>query len=137
MHEVKIGRVLGCRGVTSNGTIIIDAQQEDGQTIQLSMIAPVAHALVPTLHKTVAKLADHLRTGPPQSASGMVQVSLYDCETIQMGHDLATKTAALIFDYGLPSQAGYKISEKQFWQLGQGLTNTMQILFGKSPPNRH
>ena len=137
MTSLGVARVIGASASVNTGNITIKVELADGSLAQIEMPAPAAQALVTTLHQTVLKLADRMRSGPLQQAGGMVQVQMLDCETVQMGHDVPTKTAVLLLDHGKPSEVSYRLPEKQFWELAQGLNNTMQVLFGRSPDKRH
>ncbi len=137
MQPISVRRIVQAAGSPSDCTIKLTVELQDGSQTTLVMDWPTTQSLATTAHQAMTKLADQMRSGPLREAGGMVQVQLFDCQTVHVGHDLPTKTAAVIFDHGLTSQAGYRLPEKQFWQLAQGLTNTMSVLFGKSPQNKH
>lgn len=133
MTDLKIKSIAGVSGSVDRATVTVHAILSDGQPVQIALPTLEAGALVQALHQATTKIADRAASGPLAKE----QVQLFDCRTVHMGHDHPTKVAAVIFDKGLPSQAGYKLPEAQFWQLAQGVNTTAQVLFGTPPSRKH
>ena len=121
---VKISRVLGVSGDSANAKITIKVLLEDGSEGHLLMDGPTAHALVPTLHQAVLRLADLIRGGPKQPG----QVQVLDIQSVDTGHDPQTRSSVILFDQGKPSETAYRLSDKLVKDLAQGLMKVMQAL---------
>lgn len=126
MPDVKISRIIGASGDSTNAMITIKVQLADGSASQLLMDGPTAQAMVPTVHQAVLKLADLIRRGPIQSRQFQVQV--LDIQTAHVGYDSSAGSAVILFDQGKPSQTAWRLSEKTLRELAQGIAKTMQDL---------
>lgn len=123
MSDLKVGRLTGCRGNKAAGTIIVDLQLEDGSTISVHLDAPVATALVPTLHQVTRQVVAALGQDPEAAA----MEHKFPVQSARFGHNAAAKVGALVIDHGLPSQVTYLLNEDQTWNLAAGITDAIQV----------
>lgn len=126
---INISQVSSVKGIPETGQMFISVLLSDGTQTEIGIQAQTAHALLPTINNAIMKMVDQVQSGP--LAKG--DLPLIHCSTVHMGHNVPSKIAAVVFDKGLPSQTAYKLPEKQFWQLAEGVSNTITNLFGKSP----
>lgn len=128
MSTLKVGRVIEARGNSSTSILTVDLQLADGSPVSFVLDTPTARALAPTIHHAVVRMADLAASGPTRSG----EVQAHEPQSMNWGDDPQTKTALLLFDYGLPSEAAFRLKEKQISDLAQHLAQTMEALFGQS-----
>jgi hypothetical protein len=130
---MNVGRLIGCRGNRSNGTVIIDLQLEDGSTQSVHLTVPVASALLPTLHQVSTQVA--LAQGLNPAAMGMAQQ--FPVQTARLGYNAERKMSALVIDQGLPSQINFQLSEGITWQLAADVTSVLPMISGAPTEQKH
>jgi hypothetical protein len=130
---VKVARIVNVTGNAADGWVTIKVQLENNSEADLLIHAPVADGLLAPLHQLLRKMADLVRRG----TIGQGQVQAFDIQTVHVGFDSHSRAAIVIFDHGLPSQAGYRLNNNQLEALEHGLAQATKERSGKSRDQHH